>query len=197
MLLIVSLISKINVWGFVGMLTGFWIVAASLFAIIKNFKNNKLQNIFKFFLINNAFLAHFGVGILILGITFSSVYKLEYQKSIAVNEKINFGNYELHFNSLQTIEKNNFKSIIGNFSLLKNGSFLGEIVPEKRYYYVSKIITTEAGIYHHPLQDFYLILGDQQNNVWSIKLYQNPLINFIWFGVVIMVISGILGLVKK
>ena len=70
-------------------------------------------------------------------------------------------------------------------------------MPEKRYYHVSKIITTEAGIYHHPLQDFYLILGDQKDTKWSIKMYQNPLVNLIWLGVIIMIFSGLLGLIKK
>ena len=70
-------------------------------------------------------------------------------------------------------------------------------MPEKRYYHVSKIITTEAGIYHHPFQDFYLILGDQKNETWSIKIYKNPLVCLIWLGVLIMVCAGILGLNKK
>ena len=59
------------------------------------------------------------------------------------------------------------------------------------------MITTEAGIYHHWFQDFYIVLGGQKDNKWDIKIYQNPLINFIWLGVMIMILSGLIGIRKK
>ena len=197
LVVIITFATNFNAWGFVGILTSLWIIAASLYSLIKNYNNSKYQNTFKFFLINNALLAHLGVGILILGITCSSVYKSEYQKNIRVNEKLNFGNYELILNSLAMVEKNNFQTLIANFSLFKNNKFLSNINPEKRYYHVSKIITTEAGIYHHPLQDFYLIINEQENDELLIKIYQNPLVSLIWVGVFIMCCSGFLGLSKK
>ena len=80
--------------------------------------------------------------------------------------------------------------------MYKKDKFLSKIEPEKRYYDVSKIITTEAGIYHHPFQDFYMILGDNNNERWSIILYQNPLVSLIWLGTFIMIISGFIGLKK-
>ena len=60
----------------------------------------------------------------------------------------------------------------------------------KNYYPVSKMITTEAGIMHEWNRDIYFILGEQKDNEWFIKVYINPLVSFIWFGVVIMVYSG-------
>ena len=87
--------------------------------------------------------------------------------------------------------------MVGNFSLFKNNKFLSNIIPEKRYYNAPKITTTEAGIYHHFLQDFYIVLGDKNNDSWSIKFYQNPLINLIWFGVVIVFFSGMMTLIKR
>ena len=67
----------------------------------------------------------------------------------------------------------------------------------QRNYHVSKIMTTEAGIYHHPLQDFYLIINEQENDELLIKIYQNPLVSLIWIGVFVMCCSGFLGLSKK
>ena len=94
------------------------------------------------------------------------------------------------------VEKNNFQTLTANFSLFKNNKFLSNINPEKRYYHVSKIMTTEAGIYHHPLQDFYLIINEQENDELLIKIYQNPLVSLIWIGVFVMCCSGFLGLSK-
>ena len=52
-----------------------------------------------------------------------------------------------------------------------------QVEPGKRYYHVSKIITTEVGIYRHWFQDFYIVLGNESNDKWDIKIYQNPLVN--------------------
>ncbi|PPR46041.1 MAG: Cytochrome c-type biogenesis protein CcmF [Alphaproteobacteria bacterium MarineAlpha5_Bin8] len=194
--LIFSFISESSVWGFVGILLAVWIIISSLFSIfinlLKNIKNLK----FNFILKNNAFIAHLGVGIAILGITCSTVFKTEYKKNMNVEESFYFKSYELKFESLNIVEENNFQSIIGSFILYKKDKFLSKIEPEKRYYDVSKIITTEAGIYHHPFQDFYMILGDNNNERWSIILYQNPLVSLIWLGTFIMIISGFIGLKK-
>jgi len=64
LLLTHSLLTSFNTWGFLGLLLGSWIIIASLIAIILNFKFyfrfNYLKNI-------NAYIAHIGVGIAIIG----------------------------------------------------------------------------------------------------------------------------------
>ena len=59
------------------------------------------------------------------------------------------------------------------------------------------MITTEAGIYHDWLKDIYITLGNNNNDVWFIKIYINPLISFIWIGVFIMIFSSIIAILKK
>jgi len=191
-----SLLTKFSVWGFIGIFTGCWIILGSFYSLFKKFKVTK-KNMIKFSIINNALIAHIGVGILILGITFSSVYQFEYQGKIKVNEVINLGNYELKFDGFEIKNKKNFQSLSGNFSLLKNSELISKIKPEKRLYYVSKTVTTEAGIYHHPFQDFYIVLGEKIDDYWTFKYYQNPLVSLIWLGSLIMVISGIMSLRKQ
>ena len=74
---------------------------------------------------------------------------------------------------------------------------ISTIKPEKRYYHISKMVTTEAAIYHAFLQDYYLVLGDKTTDGWSIKLYQNPLVMLIWIGAFIMMLSGLIALRRK
>ena len=59
------------------------------------------------------------------------------------------------------------------------------------------MITTEVGLYHDWFKDIYMVLGDESNNRWNIKVYENPLVNFIWYGVILMVFSGLMGIRKK
>ena len=86
---------------------------------------------------------------------------------------------------------------MASFKVYKKNKLIAEINPSKRYYFISKMITTEAGIYHHWFQDFYMVLGKENNERWDVKIYQNPLVNFIWAGVMLMIFSGLLGIRKK
>ena len=63
-----------NTWGIVGLFLGLWIILASTIAI---FSSYKIKINIKFFQIINPHIAHIGVGIAIIGITCSSVFKNE------------------------------------------------------------------------------------------------------------------------
>ncbi|MDC0056755.1 heme lyase CcmF/NrfE family subunit [Alphaproteobacteria bacterium] len=192
--ILIAYLTDLNIWGFVGTILGFWIIAASILSIFHNYLKYKFK---KFFIYNNALIAHIGVGIMIIGITFSSIFQVKNNFTIQTEEMVNSGQYSLQLNNLQISEKNNFQELMGIFLLYKKNKYLTTIESSKRYYNVSKIITTEAGIYHDWFQDFYLVLGDEKNNKWSIIIYHNPLVSFIWFGVVIMIFSGMVGIFKK
>jgi len=191
---LITYLTKFNIWGFIGTLFGLWIIAASLLSILQNCLKFKFK---KFLIYNNALIAHMGVGIMIIGITFSSIFQTKNNFTIQADKTINTGQYSLQLKNIQISEKNNFQELLGIFLLYKNNEFLTTIKSGKRYYYVSKIITTESGIYHDWFQDFYLVLGDEKNKQWSITIYHNPLVSLIWVGVIIMIFSGMVGIVKK
>jgi cytochrome c-type biogenesis protein CcmF len=186
--------TNLNVWGFVGIALSLIIIVASLLSFYYNFTKYHLK---KFFIYNNALIAHIGVGIMILGITCSSIYQTEYDQTFAINEVKTIGKYSLTLQDIQVYEKSNFQELRGVFSLSSNNLTPLIIYPSKRYYHVSKILTTEAGIYHDWFQDFYIILGNENDNRWNVKIYQNPLVSFIWIGILLIIFSGLMGIRKK
>ena len=134
---------------------------------------------------------------MIIGITFSSVYQNEYNFNISLGDQINVNDNILKLENIRVVEEKNYQSLKANFSLIKKGKIIGYIFPAKNYYPVSKMITTEAGIYHDWLKDIYITLGNEEEGTWSIKVYLNPLVSFIWIGVFIMVFSGVVSVFKK
>ena len=192
--LIISYINFFNTWGFVGIFLGLIIIGISIFSVYNNLSKYGLS---KFFIYNNAFIAHTGVGIMILGITCSSIFQSEYTYSFSQNEMKTFEKYSFTLKNVEIIEESNFQELRVLFEIYKDSKIIGRVKPGKRYYHVSKMITTEAGIYHNWFQDFYIVLGSENNNKWDVKIYQNPLINFIWFGVLLMIFSGIVAVRKK
>jgi len=192
--LLVSYFTFFNTWGFIGIFLSLSIIGASLISFYNNYNNYGLK---KFIIYNNALIAHIGVGIMIMGITCSSVFQSESNLSFSINETKEVNGYVYKLEETKIYNKKNYQELMGVFKIYKNNKIIAKVKPSKRYYNVSKMITTEVGIYRHWFQDFYIILGSENDNKWSVKIYQNPLVNFIWFGVVLMIISGLIGIRKK
>ena len=190
----ISYFTFFSAWGFVGITLSLIIIASSIFSIYNNYMKYNLKN---FITNNNALIAHLGVGVMILGITCSSVFKLEINDSFLLNDVKTYGKYTFELEKIDILEKENFQELRAVFKLYNNDKLIAEINPGKRYYHVSKMITTEAGIYRHWMKDFYIVLGSETNSSWGVKIYQNPLVNFIWIGVLIMIFSGLVGIRNK
>jgi cytochrome c-type biogenesis protein CcmF len=55
--------------------------------------------------------------------------------------------------------------------------------------------TTEVGLYQMLLGDVYVVMGDETTGgARAMRLYYNPLVNFIWFGAVVMFLGGFLSI---
>ena len=145
----------------------------------------------------NVYVAHIGVGILIIGITVSSVFKTEESHIIKEGESIEVSDVNILLNNVKSSQDKNFEKLRAKFVIKKNTKNIGVIEAGKNYYLVSKVITTEAGILHQWFRDIYIVVGDKYENEWSIKVHINPLVNLIWFGSFIMFLSGLIGVVKK
>ena len=189
-----SLFTSFNTWGFVGLILGSWIIIASIISIILR---KRLSLTIQYIASINSFIAHIGVGMMIIGVTFSSIYQKEYSFNIKVGDKVTLENETIYFDEIKIIEEKNYQSLRANISIKKrDGSFV-YIKPGKNYYPVSKMITTEAGIYHDWFRDIYITLGSANDNVWFIRVLINPLVSFIWLGVIIMVFSSTIAVIKK
>tara|TARA_B100000029_G_scaffold383086_1_gene378503 strand:+ start:123 stop:1988 length:1866 start_codon:yes stop_codon:yes gene_type:complete len=189
-----SYLTTFNPWGLVGLLLGTWIIIGSIISIVSRFKFSPSVKYIKAI---NSFIAHIGVGVMIIGITYSSIYQKEYNFNIKIGEDITLGDQKLKLNNIKVIDEKNYQSLKAVFSLKNNDKIVSYIEPGKNFYPVSKIITTEAGIYHDWFKDIYIILGSESNNLWFVKVYINPLVSFIWIGVCIMIFSGIIAVIKK
>ena len=192
--LIQSFVYSFNPWAFIGVLLGLWIIVGSTISIFILYKPS-----FNLIFIKsiNAYIAHIGVGILIIGITISSVFKIEENYIMSEGDKATISNIEIVLEDIKYKNKSNFQELRGLFSIKKNTNEIALIEAGKNYYFISKIVTTEAGIFHDWLRDIYIVLGDQDNDKWTVKIYNNPLVSFIWIGIMIMILSGLVGITKK
>jgi cytochrome c-type biogenesis protein CcmF len=138
--------------------------------------------------------AHFGVGLMVVGIAATSAYRIEQNLVMKPGQTLDFAGYKLTFEGVAPAQGPNYAESQGIFKV-ESGSEVTRLTPAKRVYRASRQTTTEAGIKATFAGDLYVVLGDAQSaGAYAIKVYFHPLVRYIWIGAVIMFIGGILSL---
>jgi cytochrome c-type biogenesis protein CcmF len=136
-------------------------------------------------------LAHFGMGLTVVGIIATSAYQSERILVMKPGEKVEIAGYELSFRGATPGKGPNYTELSGVFDVTRGGQTVTRLVPEKRIYDAPPQPTTEAGIHNSWRGDLYVVLGDQQaNGGFAIRLYFHPFVRFIWIGTLFMFVGG-------
>jgi len=140
-------------------------------------------------------IAHFGVGVMVIGIVATSAYRVENVLVMKAGDRTQIVGYDLIFKGVQQQPGPNYSSLVATFSVQNRGSEIAALQPSKRTYTAPRQTTTEAGIYVSWLGDLYAVLGDrQETGGFAVRLYFNPLVRLIWIGAVIMSLGGLMSL---
>ena len=140
-------------------------------------------------------LAHFGVGLMVVGIVATSAYRSENVLVMKPGDKAQIAGYDLQFTGAEERPGPNYREQVGRFTVTRNGAPVADLLPSKRQYIAPPQPTTEAGIHTAWTGDLYAVLGDPQGGGgFAVRLYFNPLVRFIWLGAVIMFFGGLLSL---
>jgi cytochrome c-type biogenesis protein CcmF len=139
-------------------------------------------------------LAHFGLGLTILGITVTSSFSVVTDEGMKIGDVVDVSGYSFRFTDLRDVEGPNYDAVQGVFEVSRNGEAFTELRPEKRIYRVQTNPMTEAGIEAGWGRDLFIALGERLGNgAWSVRIQYKPLIRFIWFGCLIMALGGLVG----
>lgn len=143
--------------------------------------------------------AHFGVGILVIGITVVSHLQIERLVKMAPGQSLEIAGYQITFVGIDNEEGSNFVGFKGHFSIQPNQqSSIKHLFPEKRIYAVKGISMTETALDAGFFRDFYIALGEKlDNQAWSVRIYYKPFIRWIWLGGLFMVLGACLAALKR
>jgi cytochrome c-type biogenesis protein CcmF len=140
-------------------------------------------------------LAHFGVGLLVVGVVATSAYRTERILVMKPGETVALAGYTLAFRGVAPATGPNYREVVGLFDVARGGAAVTKLEPSKRIYDAPPQPTTEAGIHASWRGDLYVVLGDEQKNGgYSVRAYFNPLVRFIWIGTLIMFFAGAVSL---
>ena len=172
--------------GIVGILLAFWIISNNVIILFQKKEN----------LSNGMIIAHLGIGLLILGITGSSVWQEEKIIRMKVDNETNIWEYNIIFKEINEIKGPNYLALQGNFFVYdKNKNIITKLKPENRFYPITNNFTTETSIHTNLLRDLYIVLGEGNlNDGWVVRIYYNPLVIWIWIGALTIFLGGIVSM---
>ena len=143
-------------------------------------------------------MAHCGVGLMLLGIVSVSAFQQELIKRVAPGELNNFAGFEITFEGLTPAKGSNYIEDVARFKITGRGVTNMEMLPTKRLYTTRKMPTTEAAIESFNFSQLYLSLGDPEpDGSITLRAWWKPLVTFIWWGPVLMVLGGLTSLADR
>jgi cytochrome c-type biogenesis protein CcmF len=200
-LLPLAITQEVNFGIFLAVALAFWIVlgiARDIQTKISN-KGSLLQGLKSLSLSYYGMqLAHSGMAIIILGICLTSHYSVEEDVRLAPGESIVIRGYEFIFEGVTKQPGPNYEADAGLITVLKNGEDYLELRPEKRTYFATGAIQTEADIDVGLFRDLFAALGDPRGEgAWVVRIHLKPFVLWIWLGAFIMAAGGITAILDR
>ena len=185
-----------------GLLLGFWVAFGALAELIdraKFFRTDVVTSFRRLFgLPRTAWataLAHFGLGISVIGIVAGSAWQSELITTMTPGQGVVIADHQVTFEGIEHIEGPNFVSDTGRFTVRAPGGGVRTPEAERRVYVQSGQPTTEAAIETYGFSQLYLQLGEPQADGRSVvRLWYKPYVTLIWLGCLVMAGAGFLSL---
>jgi len=139
--------------------------------------------------------AHGGLGITMAGIAGLMAWSVDDIRVARIDEPFDVGSYTLTLHEVSEERGPNYMTTMGELTLAQDGEKIATLRPEKRFYPVAQMPTTEAAIDYNLARDVYVVIGDAQDGGgWAVRTYIKPMTIWIWIGCALMALGGLLSL---
>ncbi len=140
-------------------------------------------------------LAHFGLGVLILGVTFVSSYDLEVDRAGIPGQPVDLAGYEFTLLGTRGVQGPNFDAIEAEIEVRRDGEFVTTLLPQKRVYRVQRDPITQTAIGGGWRRELLVSMGEPLGDgAWSLRIQYKPLVRYIWLGTIFMAIGGLFAI---
>ena len=140
-------------------------------------------------------LAHIGFAICVIGAMMNSYYGDEKGVRLKPNESATLAGFSFTYDDNQDVIGANYTAERAIFKIAKENETLAKVAPERRYYDVRTMTMAEVGLYHHFLDDIYIVMGDKFGNLeYAFRLHYKPYVRALWLGGIVMVFASLLAL---
>ena len=138
-------------------------------------------------------LAHIGLGVFVIGVTFNSAYSAEREVLVERDETVELAGYEFVFRGVGKVAGPNYMAEQGRIEVFREGRAIATLLPQKRTYTVQTNPMTEAAIDGTLMRDLYVALGDVAGGKRGLRVYYRPFMQWIWIGALLIALGGLVA----
>jgi cytochrome c-type biogenesis protein CcmF len=191
---------KNSVWIIPGVFLGLWIILGVGTDLAKRIGPGGLGRVVRLPLsVWGMTIAHIGIGLFVIGVTTETAARAERTFALAPGQSAQMVGWNFRFDGVHDGEGPNYYPTIADITVTHDGKT--EVIhPEKRFYPIANMATTEVSIKKTLGGDVYVALGDtmrDQPGVWRIRIAKHPLIDWIWGGAALIALGGFLSLAAR
>jgi len=141
------------------------------------------------------YVVHFGMVLIFIGIA-GQPFNRDVQMEMSVGQSLQIGPYTLLCQNFDVAANDNYESRRASLEVFRDGRSEMMLYPERRFFRVSEVTETMVAVQSSPLRDLYVVYAGQSPETGRtvIHAYLNPLVKWIWFGGIVVVLGTLLAL---
>jgi cytochrome c-type biogenesis protein CcmF len=142
------------------------------------------------------YIVHFGIVVMFIGIA-GGAFNQSREQEMGFGDEMKMGPYRLVCQSFSQDSNANYDTEFALLDVFKGGKKITQLAPERRFYNASQTTSTMVALHSTLAQDLYVIYEGKNPDTDKpiIKVFINPLMNWIWIGVLIVVLGTFVALV--
>ena len=138
------------------------------------------------------YVVHLSVVLIFVGFAGAAFY-LEETRLLRPGETWQLNGYSISYRQSQPVSHPHYAGAIARVAVHHNGKPVGILTPEKRMYFQQEQPVTLPAIASSLREDLYMILaGLEPDQSIALKVYINPLVNWIWIGGLVFIVGNTL-----
>jgi cytochrome c-type biogenesis protein CcmF len=133
------------------------------------------------------YIVHVGAVLILMGAT-GSVLNEERLENVRPGDDFTIHDYRLRYLTAEAIPQQHYGGAVARLALYRDDEPLAVMTPEKRVYWMEQQPSSIPSVYSTLREDLYVILtAVESDGSATLKVYRNPLVNWIWIGAGIFV----------
>jgi cytochrome c-type biogenesis protein CcmF len=145
------------------------------------------------------YVVHLGIVLVFLGFA-GNQFQQQEEVLLQPGQQVAVPPYVVRYQSLSVTDDGEKQMVTGSVEAFKNGKSLGQMFPARWFYRNHESEpTTEVALRRGPGDDLYIVLAgyDVQTQSATFQVTVNPLVNWIWMGVGVIIMGTFIALLPE
>jgi cytochrome c-type biogenesis protein CcmF len=144
------------------------------------------------------YIVHVGMALIFIGVLGTPLNQTA-EKEMSFGDKLNIGPYTLVSRSYTQTENPNYSADVAILDVYKNGKQIDTLYPESRFYTATQQQQHIPTVRSTLKEDLYVVYQGQNPDTGHpiIKAHLNPLVSWLWIGVLVMLFGTVVALLPN